>query len=170
MKKFRHISILWAVIVMLSIITLYTGYKYNALKKRYMLDVVHKGVRSKIYRPSIQKKYSKIRASYIIGAYNPSNGYNCFQYNSSKTMAFLNSLPNEFEEGEIIEVDNLKWKMTDGRWLAHKNPPGPFDTNGHPTNFHLYAQWINDHPHLGFPPLPLPKLSASSKPSMNLSL
>jgi len=109
---------------------------------------------------------TKIVASYGIGAFHPKvKGLGPRRYNRMKMTAFLNTVDKQFRTWDIISVDGLKFrkeplpfekstKIT--TWTPYPNPPMPVLEPGEDRWKHLkeYAQWIEDHPHFGLPPLP----------------
>jgi len=178
-----------------------------------------------------------IRASFSPGIYEtPHDSYSFASFNRAEMMTFLDSLPKEeFSNGDIVEVDGLKWQknvcetkaVTTTRWILHNpkawqshhqgirsskyrkaeeavqqldsstyekgdvvevagfswrksvshvpadswiewvpypNPPVPQLEKGESKAKHTqeYAKWIQDHPHFGYPPIPLDSVSMSA--------
>ncbi len=98
------------------------------------------------------------KESFSIGAFNPSKTEHNFKhYDEGKTVAFLASIKERFSEGDIVAVDGLKWEITEGEWEAIPNPPIPVLEPGDNVLEHdqRYAEWIDNHPHFGYPPLPM---------------
>lgn len=113
-------------------------------------------------RPVVQLKpgYVIPDAVYAPGIYLPSEkGYNCTRYKSDEIDEYLDGLIAKHTPGEIVQVDGLKWKRTDQEWAwePYPNPPMPVLEEGECPRKHFgeYAEWINTHPHFGYPPLPL---------------
>jgi len=108
-----------------------------------------------------------VKKSFSIDAFTPKEGqYGYLLYNGEKMSAFLKDIIGDFILGDIVEVDGLKWKkqlvsLGDGynieSWEPYPNPPMPVLEKGEDISKHLkaYSKWINDHPHFGYPPLPL---------------
>jgi hypothetical protein len=104
------------------------------------------------YRPITPKE------SFSIGAFKPSKTeYNFKHYDETTTVAFLGSIKDRFSNGDIVAVDGLKWQKDYGVWCPFPNPPIPVlkpgDNLGEYTR--AYAEWIDNHPHFGYPPLPM---------------
>ena len=98
------------------------------------------------------------KESFSIGAFNPSKTeYNFRHYDEAKAVAFLASINDRFSDGDIVAVDGLKWQKTGGEWNAIPNPPIPVLKPGDNVLDHdrKYAEWVDNHPHFGYPPLPL---------------
>jgi hypothetical protein len=104
------------------------------------------------YIPPVPKE------SFSIGAFKPSKTeYNFKHYDGEKVAALLASVNGRFSDGDIVAVDGLKWQKNAGEWAAIPNPPIPVLKPGDDVSKYLdlYAEWIEDHPHFGYPPLPL---------------
>lgn len=111
----------------------------------------------------------KVKHTYEIGAYHPSStNYNFKSYDRKKTTEFLASISDQYSDGDIVSVDGLKWvkKQYDkgarkfGFWKPFPNPPIPVydrEKESPQEHFRKYAEWINDHPHFNYPPLPIPQ-------------
>ena len=133
----------------------------------------------------VKKHYEKIhiigpeetvvaKAYFKLGAYKGSTTeYNYKQYGESKKRInkFLEACTDLFEDNDIVSVDGLKFQKTlafnygsANSWKPFPNPPMPvLDKSldkSNPRNrhdhFRKYSKWINDHPHFGYPPLPMP--------------
>lgn len=111
-----------------------------------------------------------VEKSFVINAFVPKKGEYSFRlYDGQKTKQFLNEIGERFEIGDIIEVDGLKWEKylksiesengieSWADWRPYPNPPMPVLEDGEDVGVHVreYAKWINDHPHFGYPPIPL---------------
>lgn len=91
------------------------------------------------------------------------NTYNYQVYNASLMHEFLNNIIDKFDIGDIIQVDSLKWKKGHDdhtgviKWTPFPNPPVPTLKDSANVREHIekYAKWINDHPHFGYPPIPM---------------
>ena len=97
-------------------------------------------------------------ASFSIGTFKPSKTeYNYKHYDNAKAMTLLASVNNRFSDGDIVAVDGLKWKKNEGYWEPIPNPPIPVLKPGDDVCEHTirYAEWINNHPHFGYPPIPM---------------
>lgn len=102
-------------------------------------------------------------AEYEIGAYKPDpRKYGTETYDNNKTQLFLETIKNKFKDGDIVAVDTLKYKKATidgegGYWEPYPNPPEPILEKGEDAGKHIkeYAYWINTHPHMGYPPLPV---------------
>ena len=108
--------------------------------------------------PSLTYNPVPPRESFLIGAFNPSKTeYNFRHYDKKMAVAFLASVNNRFSEGDIVAVDGLKWKKNEGEWEAFPNPPIPVFKQGDNIQEHVlrYAEWIDNHPHFGYPPIPM---------------
>jgi len=100
----------------------------------------------------------KAKESFSIGVFKPSKTeYNFKHYDEGKAIAFLASIDARFSEGDIVALDGLKWQRQHGEWNPIPNPPFPVYKKGDDlSEFYLkYAGWIDDHPHFGYPPLPM---------------
>ncbi len=98
------------------------------------------------------------RESFLIGAFNPSETeYNFKHYDAEKALAFLTSIKGRFSNGDIVAVDGLKWQIAEGEWYPIPNPPIPVLKPGDDQGeyLHNYAEWVDNHPHFGYPPLPM---------------
>ena len=107
------------------------------------------------------------KCRYEIGAYKPQKGeynFRCFDMNVTKS--FLVSIAPKYKKGDIVSVDGLKWirlevtsvqRQLPVGWEPYPNPPMPVMKLGGDQAKHCiaYAQWVNDHPHFGYPPIPL---------------
>ena len=103
-------------------------------------------------------KPTPAKESFTIGAFRPSKTeYNFRHYDAAKTVAFLASIKDRFSDGELVAVDGLKWRLEDGRWVPFPNPPIPVFKQGDDRAEHCrrYAEWVNNHPHFGYPPIPM---------------
>jgi len=101
---------------------------------------------------------TKVVAVYKLGAFKPvKNDYGFKHYDEKKTRLFLAGITLKHQVGEIIEVDGLKWKKEGEYWTPYPNPPTPVLEEGEDIGKHVkeYGKWINDHPHFGYPPLPM---------------
>lgn len=97
------------------------------------------------------------RESFSIGAFTPSKTeHNCRHYDQGRVIALLASVNNRFSDGDIVAVDGLKWQKNAGAWNPIPNPPIPVLKQGDNVGEYLsrYAEWIENHPHFGYPPLP----------------
>ena len=129
----------------------------------------------------IQKHYKKVHvigkdetvianAYFNLGAYQGDSkqyNYKAFSMARAKINAFLDKCNDLFSIDDIVSVDGLKFQkiaMIGGgiRWEPFPNPPMPVldksDPENRKTHFRKYAEWINEHPHFGYPPLPMPWL------------
>jgi hypothetical protein len=96
---------------------------------------------------------------YVIGAYAPVEGeYSFRNYDDVAARRFLAGISSQFKDGDIVSVDGLKW-VKSGRttWDPFPNPPQPVKK---PDEDDLafagrYAEWIDAHPHFGYPPVPI---------------
>ena len=97
-------------------------------------------------------------ASFAIGAFEPNaTEYNYKHYDEGKAVAFLASVNDRFSEGDIVALDGLKWKKIEGEWQPIPNPPIPVLKPGEASGdfINRYAEWIDNHPHFDYPPIPL---------------
>jgi hypothetical protein len=95
---------------------------------------------------------------FSIGAFKPSKTeYNFKHYDGGKVATLLASVDGRFSDGDIVAVDGLKWQKNAGAWEPIPNPPIPVLKQGDNADEYLsrYAEWIEDHPHFGYPPLPI---------------
>ena len=102
----------------------------------------------------------KVRVpAYYIESYKPEEGkYGCQVYNARAARTFLAAVSHKYSEDDIIAVDNLKWQLRNKVWQPYPNPPMPVYKAGDDRGIHCkrYAEWIDTHPHFGYPPLPMP--------------
>lgn len=135
--------------------------------------------------PEIDKKHKRIHfvtrdetiiadAYFEIGAYEPApNEYHYKQYMEAEKRIrnFLEACNDLFSDGDIVSVDGLKFKKIESSfvfakndpnysravWEPFPNPPMPVLEPGESRIKHVqeYAEWINRHPHFGYPPIPL---------------
>lgn len=104
------------------------------------------------YIPPVPKE------SFSIGAFKPSKTeYNFKHYDGAKVGTLLASVNDRFSDGDVVAVDGLKWKKNEGEWYPIPNPPVPVLKPGDDAGEYLsrYAEWIENHPHFGYPPLPI---------------
>ena len=111
-----------------------------------------------------------VKQHYIIGAYRPKREeYNFRNYDDQKTRQFLTAVLEEHSVGDVISVDGLKWIKKEKQippskhmlvfWEPFPNPPQPvYEKEKESALEHCeeYAEWVDLHPHLGFPPMPRP--------------
>lgn len=98
------------------------------------------------------------------------NSYNFRRYLEAKPKIeyFLDISCVFFKDGDIVSVDGLKFKInvfsnSCGKvvhsWEPFPNPPKPVlesrDSNEVREHIIRYARWINEHPHFGYPPIPI---------------
>jgi hypothetical protein len=182
MRILSQVILLW---VSCAVLFLIQGYFLGQIWKikAEQEDLGH-GYKVVYHNPPKQYRYSKVHASYVIGAFKPDpKKYGYQTYDTEKVKGFLKSIPEEhFKYGDIIEIDGLKWIKTEellktiasktgksmielaaagvSKWKAYPNPPTPvFEKEKETANEHCeeYAKWIDDHPHFGLPPLPMPE-------------
>ena len=111
-----------------------------------------------------------VRHTYIIHAYTPAKDeMNHKNFNVPRTSSFLDTIINDYKDGDIIAVDGLKWQKVEyakrpgngelmATWEPYPNPPvSIYEKDKESAREHVeeYAQWINDHPHFQLPPLPM---------------
>lgn len=108
--------------------------------------------------PELAYKPVTPKESFSIGAFKPSKTeYNFKHYDEKMVIAFLASIKDRFVDGDIIAVDGLKWQKNEDAWKPIPNPPVPVYKKGddREEHFRRYAEWIDNHPHFGYPPLPI---------------
>ena len=101
---------------------------------------------------------TRLASRYTIDAFiSNEDEYNFRHYDAQKTRQFLAQISDDYRSGEIVEVDGLKWKKQKVSWVPYPNPPIPILEKGEDRGKHLkeYANWIDSHPHFGYPPLPM---------------
>jgi hypothetical protein len=106
------------------------------------------------------EKYTTAQKYYEIEAFNKETK----EYDKDRMEAFLKGITPKYKDGDIVSVDGLKWQRFSGRgnvelamFAPFPNPPIPVYEESKETKFeHIdeYRQWIIDHPHFGYPPLP----------------
>lgn len=96
--------------------------------------------------------------AYEIGAYKPDpRKYGFKNYNAVMAGEFLSAAVNKYKNLDIIAIDGLKWQLVNGYWNPFPNPSIPVLEEGEDMGKHIqeYAKWIDEHPHFGYPPLPM---------------
>ena len=109
-------------------------------------------------KTKITTQGTRIVAVYKLGAFKPKRGeYGFKNYDGKKTRLFLAGITRRHNEMDVIEVDGLKWQREHNYWTPFPNPPIPALEKDEDRGKHFkeYAKWINDHPHFGYPPLPM---------------
>ena len=164
MKTVNQLVLLWVSCGILFSIQAYFLVQVWKIKNPVPEDLGN-GVMVTRYRPPKKSEYCEVNASYKIGAFKPDpKKYGYQTYDQKKAKLFLASIPREhYRIGDIIEVDGLKWIKENMQlemktlWKPFPNPPVPILEEKEEPAKHLkeYAQWIDDHPHFGLPPLPM---------------
>lgn len=113
--------------------------------------------------PGLSYKPVPVKESYSIGAFTPDAvEHNVNHYDQGKALTFLASVDGRFSDGDIIAIDGLKWQKADAEWHPIPNPPIPVLERGESIDKYTrrYAEWIENHPHFMYPPLPYERQEA----------
>jgi hypothetical protein len=105
-----------------------------------------------------KEKYTTANKYYLIGSFDRETK----QYDKQAMKTFIESIQDKFVAGDIISVDGLKWEKTaygrsQSAFGPFPNPPIPvYEKDQESVHKHVseYRQWIINHPHFGYPPLP----------------
>ena len=111
--------------------------------------------------PPKVEKYIKADKYYKINSFN----HETKAFDKQAMEKFIASIDSKYDAGDIISIDGLKWMKVSTRGKGHveamftpyPNPPIPVYEEGKENKLdHIqeYKEWIINHPHFGYPPLP----------------